>query len=296
MQQENMGILHIPRVDHMINQPLPNLELWTQALQRLEIPVLPATAADIAELNEVETNTGQLDAHTLTQSIANDPLMTLKVLAHVSEFCTQRHAEPPETLKSALIMLGIGPFFRQFNALSEAPAHLHQYPSAWEGLVRVIERSRRAAFFAAHFAMQRQDEDAEVIQEAALLHDAGEMLLWCHAPVLMQQVTQQLQADDSLLTADAQRKLLGIESIDLTQTIMRAWQLSPLLCRCTDDRHAEHQQVQNVTLAVRLAAHTQDGWDCPKAQSTREADMRDVAELLTISPEAAERKMCDLNE
>ncbi len=280
----------------MILQPLPHLDLWTQALQRLDIPVLPASAADVVELEEVEDNTGQLDAHTLTQSIANDPLMTIKVLVHVSKLCTSRLAEPPETLKAALIMLGIGPFFRHFQALKNAHAHLEQFPDAWLGLNRVIERSRRAAYFAANFAMQRQDEDAEVIQEAALLHDAGEMLLWCHAPMLMTSIAHRLHADHTLLTADTQREILGIEATDLTQALMRTWQLSPLLLSCTDDRHAEHPQVRNVMLAVRIARHTQDGWHSAKAEATRETDVQEVAELLNISTLAAERKLHDLTD
>ncbi len=280
----------------MILQPLPHLDSWTQALLRLEIPVLPASAADVAELEEVEANTGNLDAYTLTQSIANDPLMTVRVLAHVSKLCISRQAEPPETLKAALIMLGIGPFFQHFHALNDVHAHLAQYPSAWIGLNKVIERSRRAAYFAANFAMQRQDEDAEVIQEAALLHDAGEMLLWCHAPTMMASISDRLHADHTLFTADTQREVLGIEATDLTQAMMRTWQLSPLLRSCTDDRHAEHPQVRNVMLAVRLARHTQDGWDSAKAQATREVDVQEVAELLNISTQAAERKLHDLND
>jgi hypothetical protein len=122
------------------------------------------------------------------------------------------------------------------------------------------------------------------------------MLLWCHAPELMGQVALKLQQDHTLRMAHVQRAVLGIEAIDLTQALMRVWQLSPLLRRCTDDRHAEHPQVRNVMLAVRLARHTQYGWDSAKAQATREVDIQSVADLLTISAEAAERKLRDLDE
>jgi len=284
-----------PVTAFMIQHPLPSLDLWTQALRKAALPVLPETVAVVAELLEVEEQTGELDANTLAQSLVHDPLMTLKVLAHVSHLCTRKQAEPPETLVGALIMLGIGPFFRDFSTLVDVPIHLQHYPAAWLGLQRVIRRSRRAAMFAVNFAMQRQDEDVVVVQEAALLHDAGEMLLWCHAPELMTRIGERLRQDHTQKMAQVQREVLGIEVIDLSQELMRSWQLSPLLRRCTDDRHAEHPQVRNVMLAVRLARHTQDGWDSPKAEATREVDIHAIAELLNISNEAAERKVRDLD-
>ena len=52
------------------------------------------------------------------------------------------------------------------------------------GLEQVLRRAHRAGRFAISFAMARNDTDAEVIREAALLHDFAELLLWCHAPTL----------------------------------------------------------------------------------------------------------------
>lgn len=282
----------------MITKAMPSIDMWTQALQKATLPVLQETVAEVAELQEVEEQTGQLDANTVSQGISNDPLMVLKLLAHVSRMCTRRNAAPPETTTGALIMLGMGPFLRDFNAASlvSVQTHLHEHPEALVWLDRVIRRGRRAAMFAINFAMHRQDEDVMVVHEAALLHDAGELLLWCNAPALMLKVAELLQGDHKLRMGQVQQQVLGIESIDLSQEMMRSWQLSPLLRRCIDDRHAEHPQVRNVMLAVQLARHTQDGWDSPKAQATRAADLLGIAELLNISVEAAERKMRELDE
>ncbi|WP_223673060.1 hypothetical protein, partial [Proteus terrae] len=95
----------------------------------------------------------------------------------VSRYCTRLSVEPPETLVGALVMQGIGPFFRTFRGVPTVDAWLAEHPAARTGLSDLITRARRAAHFALSFAIRRQDEDASVIQEAAMLHDFAEMLL-----------------------------------------------------------------------------------------------------------------------
>jgi hypothetical protein len=47
-----------------------------------------------------------------------------------------------------------------------------------------------------------------------------------------------------------------------------------------------------VTLAIRLARHTQHGWD----NAALPDDIADIAALLNLSPEATLRKVRDLDE
>jgi HD-like signal output (HDOD) protein len=280
----------------MIDQALPSLAAWIHALQDADIPVLPGTALDIAALHEQELAKGNVDAHLLTQEINSDPLMTLKVLVHVSRYCTRLNVEPPETLTGAIVMQGIEPFFKAFVGVTTTQAWFADNPAALEGLNKVVLRSRRAAHFAYSFALHRQDEDAVIIHEAAMLHSFADMMLWCHAPRLAQLLADRLEQDTTLRSADAQQAILGVRLIDLAPELMRVWQLPDLLIRCTDERHARHPQVRNVMLAVRVARHTQYGWDNPHAQAALPDDVADLAELLNLSPEAAYRKVHDLDE
>jgi HD-like signal output (HDOD) protein len=172
---------------------------------------------------------------------------------------------------------------------------LHDYPSALSGLLKVIKRSRKAATFAINFASHRQDEDSEMIQEAALLHDFAEMLLWCHAPNLALEIARRQQADYTLRSAEVQMEVLGIELNDLAHALMQAWSLPELLIKNTDDRHAEHPRVRTVMLAVRIARHTQYGWDDPHAQAALPDDVAEVAQLLTLSTESAKRKIIEID-
>lgn len=280
----------------MIESPLPSLQAWTDAFGKVEIPVLPSTATELALLQAIEEDSGKVDAHMVVENINNDPLMTLKVLSHVSRYCTRLSIDPPETLIGAIVMQGIGPFFTAFAHTPCTEVWLERYPDALEGLSKVITRSRRASDFALGFALRRQDQDAVVIYEAALLHDFTEMLLWCHAPQMAVTISQRLKADHTLRSADVQREVLGIELKELAQSLMHRWQLPDLLIKASDFRQPHLSQVRNVQLAVQIARHTQYGWDDPHAQAALPDDVAEVAQLLTLSNEAALRLIQGMDE
>lgn len=279
----------------MIESALPSLRAWVDAMSSIEIPVLPGSVAELSQLRVIEETKGTVDAHTLAESLSSDPLMTLKVLVHVSRYCTRLSVEPPETMVGAIVMQGITPFFKAFEQVPTILEWLREQPEALSGLIKVITRSRRAAHFAMGFALRRQDEDAVVIQEAALLHDFAEMMLWCHAPKLALEIANRLKADYTMRSADVQQEVLGIHLADLSQDLMRLWQLPYLLIRCTDDRNAADPKIRSVMLGVRLARHTQYGWDDPHAQAAMPDDVADVAKLLNLSNESAYRLLVGMD-
>ncbi len=279
----------------MLDHPLKNLEDWTHYFVEADIPVLPSSLDEIAFMAQAEQANGRVDAHSLVPGLIGDPLMTLKVLSHVSRYCTRLNVEPPETLMGAIVMQGIDPFFKVFSTSTSVEQALAPYPDALQGLHRTIARGKRAAHLAVSFAMHRQDADAEIIQQAALLHDFAEMLMWCKAPVLMSQVEQTLAADHTMRSHQVQADVLNVTLMELAQALMHAWQLPDLLIRCLDDRHAEHPTVRTVMLAVRVARHTQYGWDSANTQAALPDDISDVAQLLTLSCEAAARKIRELD-
>lgn len=271
------------------------LSTWLQALTEVPCPVLPSSITEIGELAVIEDSTGQVDAYTLAQSLGHDPLMMLNVLAHVSQRCQKRGAEPPETFVGALIMLGIGPFFSELNRLTSTQAQLVTHPQAHDSLLAVLDRAQRAARFATSFAIHRQDEDAAAIQEAAMLHDVGEMLLWCHAPEQMLLLRDSKETYPAMHVAELEMVQLGVTTNALTRAIMEKWQLSPLLRRCVDDTDTQHTQVLNVKLAVQWVRHTEDGLASPKALATADKDIEAIAQFLTLSPAATRQMLEDLD-
>jgi HD-like signal output (HDOD) protein len=261
---------------------------WVSMWRNAEIPVLSETAEQIESLRAREDD---VDARLLAEVASSDPLMCLKLLAHVSTHRSSKRITDTETATAALVMMGIGPFFSRFGPQPTVQDKLRDQPDALEGLIHVLQRSRRAACFALGFAVHRMDHDAEVIHEAALLHDFAEMLLWCHAPALALEISRRQLNDPTLRSAMVQREVLNVELVDVQQALMRAWRLPELLVRISDDHRAQTAQVRNVLLAMRLARHTRDGWD----NAALPDDVNDIAALLNLRPEPTLKLLHDLD-
>jgi HD-like signal output (HDOD) protein len=271
----------------LLHTALPTLAAWVAHFRATPIPVMAGTAAAIGELIDHED---AVDAHTIAESIGADPLMTLKLLSHVGT--VSRRETDVETVTAALVLMGVGPFFRTFSALVTIEEVLADTPEALAGAHAVLDRAHRSARFALGFAAQRMDPDAAVLHEAALLHDFAELLLWCHAPGLALRIAREQAADATLRSADVQRAVLGIELSELQQALMKAWRLPALLIALDDDRNAEASQVKNVLLAVRVARHSVQGWD----NAALPDDVAAVGALLQLSNASALKLLREIDE
>jgi HD-like signal output (HDOD) protein len=241
-------------------------------------------------LEALRANEDLVDANSIGEMISGDPLMTLKVMAHVAAHRSSRVVTDTETVTAALVLIGISPFFRAFGPQPTVEERLADLPEALDGLTDTMRRAHRGANFALGFAVHRMDHDAAVIHAAALLHDFAELLLWCHAPALALRIRQEQRADSTLRSSVAQRAVLNIELGDLQQSLMKAWRLPELLIRINDDRHTEDPSVRTVMLALRLARHTAQGWD----NAALPDDINDIASLLNLSTDATLQLVRDI--
>ncbi|CAN7145524.1 HDOD domain-containing protein [Rhizobacter sp. LjRoot28] len=264
----------------LLDGALPDLASWTAWFRRADIPVLADTAD---ALEAMRANEDEVDANLIGEMVADDPLMSLKILAYAATHRPARRVTDVETVTAAIVVLGISPFFGTFGAQPTVEDRLGPMEGALDGLRSVIRRAHRAARLAFAFAVHRMDLDAAVIHQAALLHDFAEMLLWCHAPTLALRVRAAMQADPALRSSAAQRALLNIDLAELQQALMKAWALPDLLGRISDERQTRHPSVQSVALAIRLARHSADGWENPAIPD----DIADIARLLNLSKDAA---------
>lgn len=271
-----------------LNHALPDLAAWVQHFRDREIPVLANTSD---ALEAMRANEDDVDANLIGEMVADDPLMTLKVLAYASTHRPARLITDVETVTAAVVLMGISPFFGAFGVQPSVEDRLADRPEALDGLNDVLRRAHRASRFALAFAIHRQDHDAALIHEAALLHDFAEMLLWVHAPELALSIRRAQAADPSLRSNVIQLRTLNVELFDLQQALMKAWTLPDLLIRISDDRQAEHPTVKNVVLAIRLARHTAHGWD----NAAIPDDVADIAQLLNLSVPATQAMLHDLD-
>ena len=262
---------------------------WVTRLKLESLPILAPTAETLEVLR---VNEDTVDAHMLAEAIANDPLMTLKVLGHVGAMRIGRDGSDTETATEALVMLGITPFFRCFGPQTVVDDVLADWPEALAGFNRVLRRAHRAANFAISFAVHRMDHDAAVIHEAALLHDFAELLLWLYAPALALQIGRRQLADPALRSAQVQHEVLQMDLTDLQHELMLRWRLPAMLVRITDPHRANDGQVRNVLLAIRVARHSSTGWDNPALPD----DVREIAALLNMAAEPTLRLLRQVDE
>lgn len=260
-----------------LSAPLAHLGAWTQYFRNADIPVLAVTAQALEQLRAIEDD---VDANQLTAVIQSDPLMTLKLLAHVASLRRPGADTETESISTSLVMVGIGPFFRRFGPQSTVEDWLADQPLALQGVQELLKRAERAGQFALGFAVHRGDTDATVIHQAAFLNDFAEILIWLHAPTLAVQMQRAQAADPALRSSTIQKAVLGIEITDLRQSLMQLWALPELLQNISDERHAERPPVQCVLLAVRLARHTAMDWDNPAVPD----DVADLARLFNAPP------------
>lgn len=268
-----------------------DLDGWVELFDHRALPVLDHSVQTLAELR---LNEDAVDAHLLADALGSDPLLTLKLLAHVSAMRRARARDTggdAETVTEALVMLGITPFFRTFETVASVGDWLAELPEAREGFARVLRRAHRAARFAIGFAVHRMDHDVSVIGEAALLHDFAELLLWLRAPTLAHHIAQVQAADPTLRSAQVQRDLLNVELPALQHALMQRWSLPELLVRITDQQHRDAQQVRNVQLAIRVARHSASGWD----NAALPDDVREVSALLNLGLEPTWRLLREID-
>lgn len=265
-----------------LTAPLPDLAAWVRHFQETDIPVLEATATRLEELRALDDE-DKVDAGMLGALIESDPFFTVKVMAFVASKRRHSDSTETETVTSALVMIGVSPFFRAFGPQPTVESLLHDQPAALAGVQRLLLRAERAAHFATAFAIHRRDHDVAVIKQAAFIHDFAELLMWCHAPALELDIQAKQKANAALRSAPLQRFVFHIELHDLRHALMKLWRLPELLVRISDEKHADHPMVRNVMLAVRIARHTQNGWD----NAALPDDFKDIAELLNVSERAA---------
>lgn len=270
----------------MLNQPLQDIDAWVQFFSSHCLPVLRVTKR---RLNEMREDLDSVDARELARLILLDPIMTVRVMAFIQPMRGRSLQRDITTIASAVMMSGIEPFFRHFEELPTIEEMLKgQDPHALLGVLQVIRRAQRAAEYAHDWAIWRHDINMEEVRSAALLHDLAEILVWCFAPGLGLDIRAQQVANPTMRSADAQMNtLLGFTFQDIQMALCRVWHLPELLLTLIDDENATHPRVRNVTLAVRLARHSANGWDDPALPD----DYTDIGQLLNLSPEAVRQRL-----
>ena len=242
----------------MLTHPLQDLETWLLFFSGADLPVLRHTARKLDEMRE---KIDRVNGRDVASVVLQDPLMTVKVLTYIQPFAGKSLRSEITTIASAVMMVGVEPFFEKFKDLITVEHMLKTEPQAMLGTLQLIRRVQRAAHYAREWAMWRQDINVEEVTIATLLHDLTEILLWCFAPKLAIDIRDLQKNDRSLRSTMAQEQVLGIQLIDLQLALCRAWHLPQLLSNLMDPALVNQPRIRNVLLATDLARHSANGWN-----------------------------------
>jgi HD-like signal output (HDOD) protein len=260
-----------------MSQQSKSLTDWLAFLGRAEIPVLKRT---VRELERLRVDDTQLHARNIAGVVTDDPLMTVKLLRYM-----QTHKRPHQEyelvdVKQALLMMGLGTFFREVPATPVAEDMLVEHRGALVHLLHTVRRAQRSAHYAYDWAVRLHDLHAEEVQVSALLTHVAEMLMWCFYPGPMLEIRRHLDRNPDLRNADVQKQVLGFTGIELQHLLTVEWKLPELLINLMDPAQARSTRVRNVMLAVNLARHSAQGWDSPVLAD----DYVEIGELLRMEP------------
>lgn len=267
--------------------PSPQVAAWADRLATRPVAVLAATRETLARCRE---QPDRVDANGLAHQVLQDPLMSLRVLAFANQKFGERLSRPVETVTAALVLLGIEPFFRACEQLDSVEERLAGEPLARAGLFAAVQRHARAARLAAAFAVHRQDEDAEVLQEAALLTGFSGLLLWTEAPQAALKIAELQRAEPPPRSADAQRAVLGTELAAIEQALMARWGLPSILHEMNHAGLPAQAGPRTVALAVRIARHAERGWSDPALPD----DYAELGRLLHLGAGAAQALVMEI--
>lgn len=262
----------------LLDTPLDSVEAYVEFFSRQPLPVLRRT---VRELDALRADQDSVSGKRVAAVVLGDPLMTLRLLAHLQTIRGKAQNHDITTIDRAVMMLGITPFFNIFTELPTLEDALAGHPKALLGVLQVIGRSRKTAHYARDWAVVRRDLDVDEITVAALLHDATEIVCWTFAPALTQRVYDMQRADRQLRSTEAQRRVFGVTARELQHALVHAWQLPELLIALLDDSQSEHPRVRNVLLAADFARHLAHGWD----DTALPDDVRAIARLLHFGGE-----------
>lgn len=192
---------------------------WAAFFETQELPVM---ARSKMMLNAFEEAEGELLApKELSSIVLQDPLLCLRLLREAERLKTRRLGNETTTALAAIMQLGIDEFrslLLSSNEIEEGNA----------GLLEVEARATVAAQVAQRWAAGRKDLNPQEVAVAALLADAGELLLWVYEPELPQMAKDELLSGRAKRSTQAQLQACGFDFKQLTIRCAELWKL-PLL-------------------------------------------------------------------
>jgi HD-like signal output (HDOD) protein len=217
---------------------------WAAFFETQELPVMPRSKTMLLTLEEAEGD--RLAPRQLSAIVLADPLLCLRLLREAERTKSHRLDHETTTALAAILQLGID----EFRALLLASSEIEEANS---GLLEVEARATVAAQAAQRWAAGRMDLNPEEVAVAALLADAGELLLWVYAPELPQAAKEELLSGRAQRSPQAQMQACGFDFKQLTMRCAEIWKLPSLVLQLL--RGADSPRANLTRICSNTARH-----------------------------------------
>ena len=193
---------------------------WAAFFETQDLPVMTRSKLMLRAFQESKGE--MLAPIELSSIVLLDPLLCLRLLREAERTRSDRLGHETTTALTAIMQLGVD----EFRSLLLSS---HEIEEANTGLLEVEARATVAAQVAQRWALGRNDLNPEEVAVAALLIDAGELLLWVYEPELPQAAREILLSGKVKRSSQAQMEACGFDFKQLTIRCAELWKLPSLV-------------------------------------------------------------------
>lgn len=194
---------------------------WAAFLDGQDLPAQARSKLLVLGLEDAAG--GALAANQLADAVLGDPFLCIRLLREAEHSRSRRLKSETTTVLAAIMQLGTE---RVRDVLLSSP----EVDTDNLGLMELEARSTLAAQICLRWGAGRHDIHPGEIAVAALLMDAGELLLWAFQPELPMQAKMALQQGWATRSQEAQLKTCGFTFRELTVRCAELWGMPPLIC------------------------------------------------------------------
>ncbi|MET0065835.1 MAG: HDOD domain-containing protein [Candidatus Thiodiazotropha sp.] len=251
---------------------------WGSQLATETLPVQRRTLTQVRDL----LNQSSVNHTRLSEVIARDPGFSLAIIRKLASLPNPPREEISR-VSLAIPLLGMG-MIEQTTRSLPCLEDRFQGPTR-RGLIDCYSRAVHAAHYAQSIAEWRRAPESKDLYTAALLHDIGEMALWCAEPNTMLTLHRRIQSGDD--RENAARELLGFTFEELSAWLSDSWGLPEVVGEAQGLSNSYQPTPLSVMLAAAIARESSLGWKRPETLERLEL----LAEFLEIPVDQSIRRM-----
>lgn len=240
---------------------------WAAFFENQALPVMRRSKLLLTQLQEAEGE--QLSAKELSDITLLDPMLCMCLLREAERRKSHRLDHETTTALAAIMQLGVDEFRHLLLSSPEVDEGRNE--------LHVLEsRANVASQIAQAWATGRLDMNPQEVAVAALLADAGELLLWVYEPEVAQKAADELASGRAKRSSQAQLQSCGFTFKELTLRCAELWKLPSLVIQLLHG--ADTPRAQLTRICSNAARHVLDA--TPSATLALATDLVEVHTLI----------------